>query len=165
MTFRANIPNASRNWERTYICIDLKTFYASVECVERGWDPFTTNLVVADMSRTEKTICLAITPAMKRLGVKNRCRIFEIPKNIHYYPAKPRMKLYMQKSVEIYRIYLQRVCPEDIHPYSIDECFIDATPYLSLYNTTAKEFAQELIGAVMQQTGITATAGIGSTLY
>lgn len=173
MTFRADIPNEPRSqaptapssWERTYICIDLKTFYASVECVERGWDPFTTNLVVADISRTEKTICLAITPAMKRLGVKNRCRIFEIPKNIHYYPAKPRMKLYMQKSVEIYRIYLQRVCPEDIHPYSIDECFIDATPYLSLYNTTAKEFAQELISAVMQQTGITATAGIGSNLF
>lgn len=173
MTFRANIPNEPSSqtptepssWERTYICIDLKTFYASVECVERGWDPFTTNLVVADMSRTEKTICLAITPAMKRLGVKNRCRIFEIPSNIHYYPAKPRMKLYMQKSVEIYRIYLQRVCPEDIHPYSIDECFIDATPYLSLYNTTAKEFAQELIDAVMQQTGITATAGIGSNLF
>lgn len=163
-----NIPNNAANpsnWERTYICIDLKTFYASVECVERGLDPFTTNLVVADLSRTEKTICLAITPAMKKLGVRNRCRIFEIPEGIEYEAAKPRMKLYMQKSVEIYRIYLQRICPEDIHPYSIDECFIDATPYLSLYGVSAKEFAQELISAVFQQTGITATAGIGSNLF
>lgn len=152
-------------WERTYICIDLKTFYASVECVERGLNPFSTNLVVADTSRTEKTICLAITPAMKRLGIKNRCRLFEIPKGIDYIPAKPRMKLYMQKSVEIYRIYLRYICSEDIHPYSIDECFIDATPYLSLYETTAEAFAQELIDAVMQQTGITATAGVGPNLF
>lgn len=162
----ANSPSAqSDEWAHTYICIDLKTFYASVECVELGLDPFTTNLVVADPSRTEKTICLAITPAMKRLGIRNRCRVFEIPKGIKYKTATPRMKLYMQKSVEIYRIYLQRVCPEDIHPYSIDECFIDATPYLALYGLTAKEFAQELIDAVMRQTGITATAGIGSNLF
>ena len=162
----ANNPSArSDEWAHTYICIDLKTFYASVECVELGLDPFTTNLVVADPSRTEKTICLAITPAMKRLGIRNRCRVFEIPKGIKYKTATPRMKLYMQKSVEIYRIYLQRVCPEDIHPYSIDECFIDATPYLALYGLTAKEFAQELIDAVMRQTGITATAGIGSNLF
>lgn len=161
----ANPSSQSSEWEHTYICIDLKTFYASVECVERGLNPFTTNLVVADPTRTDKTICLAITPAMKRLGVRNRCRVFEIPKEIDYEKAMPRMKLYMQKSVEIYRIYLQRICPEDIHPYSIDECFIDATPYLALYGLTAKEFAQELIDAVMQQTGITATAGIGSNLF
>lgn len=159
-----HVPNPE-TWEHTYICIDLKTFYASVECVERGLDPFTTNLVVADPTRTEKTICLAITPAMKRLGIRNRCRIFEIPEGIEYITAMPRMKLYMRKSVEIYRLYLQRICPEDIHPYSIDECFIDATPYLSLYGVSAQEFAQELIDAVMRQTGITATAGIGSNLF
>ena len=114
--------------ERTYICIDLKTFYASVECVERGLDPFTQNLVVADTARGTSTICLAITPAMKKLGVRNRCRIFEIPQNIDYIAAKPRMRHYMEMSARIYGIYLEYVSPQDIHVYSIDECFIDATP-------------------------------------
>ena len=112
---------------RIYACIDLKCFYASVECAERGLDPFTTNLVVADPDRHEGTICLAITPAMKRLGIKNRCRVFEIPKGVKYIMAKPRMRLYMQKSAEIYAIYLRYISPDDIHVYSIDECFLDMT--------------------------------------
>ena len=115
--------------ERTYLCIDLKTFYASVECADRGLDPFTTNLVVADESRGRTTICLAITPALKKLGVRNRCRLFEIPEGIPYTAVVPRMKRYMEASSDIYAIYLQFVSPEDIHIYSIDECFIDATPY------------------------------------
>ncbi|MBS5500616.1 MAG: DNA repair protein [Collinsella stercoris] len=151
--------------ERTYICIDLKTFYASVECVERGLDPFTQNLVVADTARGTSTICLAITPAMKKLGVRNRCRIFEIPQNIDYIAAKPRMRHYMEMSARIYGIYLEYVSPQDIHVYSIDECFIDATPYLPLYGLTARQFADELRGAVFARTGITATAGIGPNLF
>ena len=103
-----------------YICIDLKTFYASVECAARGLDLFTTNLVVADPERTEKTICLAITPAMKALGIRNRCRVFEIPKSVDYIMAPPRMRLYMEVSADIYSIYLRYVAPEDIYPYSID---------------------------------------------
>ena len=115
--------------ERTYVCIDLKSFYASVECVDRGLDPLTANLVVADPDRTEKTICLAITPSMKALGLSSRCRVFEIPESVDYVMAKPRMQRYMEASADIYSIYLRYVSPEDIHPYSIDECFIDATPY------------------------------------
>ena len=107
--------------DKAYICIDLKSFYASVECVERGLDPFSDNLVVADPDRTEKTICLAVTPAMKALGVKNRCRVFEIPPGIDYVVAKPRMRLYMQRSADIYTVYLQYISPDDIHVYSIDE--------------------------------------------
>lgn len=152
-------------WERTYLCIDLKTFYASVECVERGLDPFTQNLVVADTSRGRSTICLAVTPAMKRLGVRNRCRIFEIPPHIDYIAAKPRMRHYMEMSARIYGIYLEYVSPQDVHVYSIDECFIDATPYLSLYGLTARQFAEELQSAVFARTGITATAGIGPNLF
>ena len=151
--------------ERTYICIDLKTFYASVECVERGLDPFTQNLVVADTARGTSTICLAITPAMKKLGVRNRCRIFEIPQNIDYIAAKPRMHHYMEMSARIYGIYLEYVSPQDVHVYSIDECFIDATPYLPLYGLTARQFADELRRAVFARTGITATAGIGPNLF
>lgn len=150
---------------RTYICIDLKTFYASVECVERGLDPFTTNLVVADPDRTEKTICLAITPALKALGVRNRCRVFEIPDGISYRMARPRMKLYMRKSADIYAIYLRYVSAADIHAYSIDECFIDATPYLPFYGLDARGFARMLMDAVLRETGITATAGIGVNLF
>ena len=149
----------------TYLCIDLKTFYASVECVARGLDPFTTNLVVADPDRTEKTICLAVTPAMKALGVRNRCRVFEIPKHIRYIIAKPRMRRYMEVSAQIYEIYLRYVSPEDVHVYSIDECFIDATPYLALYQQDARTFAQMLMGAVLKETGIFATAGIGPNLF
>ena len=151
--------------KETFLCIDLKSFYASVECVERGLDPFTTNLVVADPDRSVSTICLAITPAMKKLGIRNRCRIHEIPDHIEYIVAKPRMQLYMEYSARIYGIYLNYVAKEDIHVYSVDECFMDVTRYLSLYHLTAKEMAQKLMDAVMEETGITATAGIGTNLY
>ena len=147
------------------MCIDLKSFFASVEAVDRGLDPFTTNLVVADPSRGNGAICLAITPAMKKLGVKNRCRIFEIPKRIEYITALPRMKLYMETSAKIYGIYLKYVSADDIHVYSIDECFIDITHYLSTYNKTPKEMAQMLMDAVMKETGICATAGIGTNMF
>lgn len=151
--------------QKTYICIDLKTFYASVECVDRGCDPFTTNLVVADPDRSHTTICLAITPAMKRLGIHNRCRIFEIPPGVDYIMAKPRMRHYMEVSAQIYGIYLEYVSPEDIHAYSVDECFIDATPYLKLYRQTARGFAKTLMDTVRSRTGIYATAGIGPNLF
>ena len=151
--------------QKSYICIDLKSFYASVECVERGLDPFKTNLVVADPTRSQSTICLAITPAMKKLGVKNRCRIHEIPAGIEYITAMPRMQLYIDYSARIYSIYLRYIFKEDIHVYSIDECFMDVTNYLSLYHMTEKEMAVELMDAVMKETGITATAGIGTNLY
>lgn len=150
---------------KTYICIDLKTFYASVECADRGLDPFKTNLVVADPERTRTTICLAITPAMKALGVKNRCRVFEIPDTIDYIMAVPRMSRYMEVSTNIYAIYLRFVSPRDVHVYSIDECFIDATPYLTLYNMDARAFAKTLMGAVFDETGICATAGVGTNLF
>ena len=151
--------------EKCYICIDLKSFYASVECADRGLDPFRVNLVVADPERTEKTICLAITPAMKALGIKNRCRVFEIPEGIEYIKAKPRMKRYMECSTFIYSIYLRYISAEDIHVYSIDECFIDATPYLSLYDMDSKSFAKMLMGEVFKETKICATAGIGTNLF
>lgn len=151
--------------QKSFICIDLKSFYASVECVERGLDPFKTNLVVADPKRSKSTICLAITPAMKKLGVKNRCRIHEIPAGIEYITAMPRMQLYIDYSAKIYSIYLRYVSKEDIHVYSIDECFMDVTDYLSLYHLTEKEMAVMLMNAVMKETGITATAGIGTNLY
>ena len=151
--------------KKTYMCIDLKSFYASVECVELGLDPFKTNLVVADSSRSDGTVCLAITPKMKELGIKNRCRIFEIPKNIEYIMAKPRMKLYMQKSAEIYSIYLKYVSKEDIHVYSVDECFIDITDYIKLYDKSAVELAKMMIEDVMRSTGICATVGIGDNLF
>ena len=150
---------------RTYVCIDLKSFYASVECVDRGLDPLTANLVVADPNRTEKTICLAITPSMKALGLSSRCRVFEIPEGVGYVMARPRMQRYMEVSADIYSIYLRYVSPEDIHAYSIDECFIDATPYLSLYRMGAKEFAVMLMEAVLAETGVCATAGIGPNLF
>jgi len=151
--------------DRTYVCIDLKSFYASVECADRGLDPFTVNLVVADPTRTEKTICLAITPAMKELGIRNRCRVFEIPADVDYIMAKPRMRRYMEVSCDIYSIYLRYASAEDIHVYSIDECFVDATPYLALYDTDARGFANMLMNAVMRETGICATAGIGTNLF
>ncbi len=148
-----------------YICIDLKSFYASVECAQRGLDPFETNLVVADPERTNKTICLAITPAMKEIGIRNRCRLFEIPENVDYLIAKPRMRHYMEVSAQIYEVYLRYVSPQDIHVYSIDECFIDATSYLGLYGKTEREFARMLMDAVFEETKITATAGIGTNLF
>lgn len=151
--------------EKTYLCIDLKSFYASVEAVERGLDPFKENLVVTDASRGNGAICLAITPAMKRLGVKNRCRIFEIPKNIKYISAKPRMKLYMKYSADVYGIYLRYIAKEDIYVYSVDECFFDVTAYLKLYEKTPLEMAQMLIDAVYKETGVCATAGVGTNLF
>ncbi len=151
--------------ERTYLCIDLKSFYASVECADRGLDPFTTNLVVADPDRTEKTICLAVSPALKSLGLPGRCRVFEIPEGIPYIMARPHMQRYMDVSADIYSVYLRYVSPEDIHPYSIDECFIDATPYLVLYQVDAKGFAVMLMDAVQAETGVCATAGIGPNLF
>ena len=150
---------------KSYVCIDLKSFYASVECVDRGLDPFTENLVVADPTRGSGTICLAITPAMKALGVKNRCRIFQIPNGIEYTMATPRMARYMEVSAQINALYLRYVSTEDIHVYSIDECFIDATPYLKLYRMGAKAFAEMLRNKVTEETGITATAGIGPNLF
>lgn len=154
-----------RDGERTYLCIDLKTFYASVECIDRGLDPFLTKLVVADPTRGDTTICLAISPAMKALGVRNRCRIFEIPRGIEYIKAMPRMRRYMEVSARIYGIYLRYVSPDDIHPYSIDECFIDATPYLKLYDIDARSFAEKLMSEVRRDTGVCATAGIGPNLF
>lgn len=150
---------------RTYMCIDLKSFYASVECLERGLDPMTTNLVVADPERTEKTICLAVSPAMKALGVPGRCRVFEIPKNIKYIKAPPRMQLYIDRSAEIYAIYLKFIAKEDIHVYSIDEVFMDVTDYLPMYRMTARELGQKIMTDILETTGVTATCGIGTNLY
>ena len=185
--------------ERTYIAIDLKSFYASVECAERGLDPLTTNLVVADTSRTAKTICLAVSPSLKAYGIPGRARLFEVERKVRevnierrqkiqkreftgestderelaenpelelqYIAATPRMALYIEYSVRIYRIYLKYVAPEDIHVYSIDEVFIDATAYLRTYGMTAKKLAEKMIRDVLEQTGITAAAGIGTNLY
>ena len=196
--------------DRTYIAIDLKSFYASVECVERHFDPLTTNLVVADPSRTEKTICLAVSPSLKAHGISGRARLFEVVQRVKevnaqrltravkggfiqkdeggkyrfasasfdaptiendptmelsYYVAPPRMKLYEEYSTKIYSIYLKYIAPEDIHVYSIDEVFIDATQYLSTYNMTAYELTMAMIREVLYTTGITATAGIGANLF
>ena len=185
--------------QKQYIAIDLKSFYASVECIERGLDPMKTNLVVADVSRTEKTICLAVSPSLKKYGIPGRARLFEavqklkevnalrrsfapnreftgkswdadeLDKNpaleIDYIAAPPRMAHYMEHSAKIYETYLKYVAPEDIHVYSIDEVFIDATPYLKLNRKTAEEFARMLLRDVLATTGITATAGIGTNLY
>ncbi|MCR5201511.1 MAG: DNA repair protein [Lachnospiraceae bacterium] len=151
--------------KRQYIAIDLKSFYASVECVERGLDALSAKLVVADPERTDKTICLAVSPALKKLGVKNRCRVFEIPKNIDYIMAPPRMQLYIDYSTKIYSVYLQFVSSDDIHPYSIDEVFMDVTHYLSMYGLSARELAVKIMDKVYKETGITATAGVGTNLY
>lgn len=150
---------------KQYLCIDLKTFYASVECVERGLDPFKVNLVVADKSRGKGALCLAISPRMKRAGVKNRCRLFEIPKYMQYMIAKPRMKLYMEYSANIYGIYLKYFSKDDIYVYSIDEAFFDITPYLNYYKKSALEIAKMILDDVYKTTGITATCGIGTNLY
>lgn len=151
--------------ERRYICIDLKSFYASVECVERGLNPLTTKLVVADPERTKQTICLAITPAMKELGIKNRCRVFQIPPNVEYIMAEPRMQLYIDYSAEIYGIYLRYISKEDIHVYSIDEVFMDVTDYLGMYGMRAEELGNKIMQEVFDETGITATCGVGTNLY
>lgn len=145
--------------------IDMKSFFASVECVERGLNAMTTKLVVADLSRTEKTICLAVSPALKKLGVRNRCRLFEIPKDIDYIIAPPRMSKYIQYAAEIYGIYLKYISKDDIHVYSIDECIIDVTDYLHLYKLRAKEFAQILMDEIGKKLGLPSTVGIGSNMY
>ena len=151
--------------QKYYLCIDLKTFYASVECVERGLDPFNTNLVVADPTRGKGTICLAVSPKMKMLGVKNRCRIFEIPPTIKYIMAMPRMKKYIEYSANIYGVYLKYFSKEDIHVYSIDEAFMDVTKYLRLYKLNPMELAKKIIKDIFKNYGITATAGIGTNMY
>ena len=151
--------------DRQYLCIDLKSFYASVECVERGLDPMTTRLVVADPERSDKTICLAVSPAMKALGVRNRCRVFEIPPDIDYIMSTPRMALYVERSADIYGVYLTYLAPEDIHVYSIDEVFMDVTYYLSLYGCTARELGERIRADVLARTGIPASCGIGPNLY
>lgn len=153
------------NKTRTYLCIDLKSFYASVECAERGLDPLTTNLVVADPERTDKTICLAISPSMKALGIPNRCRVFQIPKGIDYIMATPRMQLYIDYSAEIYAIYLKYIAKEDIYVYSIDEAFMDVTDYLAMYQMTARELGTTIMNDVLWSLGITAACGIGTNLY
>ena len=163
--------------QRTYIAIDLKSFYASVECVERGLDPLKANLVVADPSRTDKTICLAVSPSLKAYGIPGRPRLFEVVQrvrevnrqnpglNLDYIVAPPRMAHYMKVSTQVYQTYLRYVRPEEIHVYSIDEVFIDVTDYLPTYRLTAHELAIRMIRDVLKTTGITATAGIGTNLY
>lgn len=150
---------------REIICIDLKSFYASVECVERDLDPFKTNLVVADPTRGSGTVCLAVSPKMKMLGVKNRCRVFEIPQNIRYIKAKPRMSKYIEYSANIYSIYLKYVSKDDIHVYSIDEAFLDVTEYLKIYKMNSLQLAKNIITEIYNTYKITATAGVGTNLY
>ncbi len=163
--------------EKSYIAIDLKSFYASVECVDRGLDPLKTRLVVADESRTEKTICLAVSPALKAYGIPGRARLFEVVQKVRelnrrdpslkldYIVARPRMSRYMEVSTAVYEVYLKYAAPEDIHVYSVDEVFIDATAYLRALGMTAREMAVTMIRDVLKTTGITATAGIGTNLY
>lgn len=165
--------------ERSYIAIDLKSFYASVECVERGLNPLKTNLVVADPSRTEKTICLAVSPSLKAYGIPGRARLFEVIQRVRevnrgrkpgepeltFLTAPPRMSLYLDYSARIYRVYLRYIAPEDIHVYSIDEVFLDVTAYLHTYKMTARQLAKQMIREVYRETGITAAAGIGTNLY
>lgn len=151
--------------ERTYFCIDMKCFFASVECAERGLNPFETNLVVADEERGTNALCLAISPKMKSLGCKNRCRMSEIPKHIRYIVAKPRMKKYIEYAADIYDIYLDYIDPNDIHVYSIDEAFLDVTAYLKMYNMDKVEFAKFLINQIARRKHIPAAAGIGTNLY
>lgn len=150
---------------RTYLCIDLKSFFASVECVERGLDSMKTNLVVADPTRGGGSICLAVSPHMKELGIKNRCRVFEIPEEIDYITATPKMKKYIEYSANIYALYLKYVASEDIHVYSIDEVFMDVTHYLKLYKKSPEELAITIMEDIYNTYGIRATAGIGSNLY
>ena len=184
---------------RTYLAVDLKSFYASVECIERGLDPLTTNLVVADLSRTEKTICLAVTPSLKARGISGRARLFEVVQRVKevnarrlrsapgrqfsgsssddtalkadpglavdYIVAPPRMAHYMEWSTRVYNVYLKYVAPEDIHNYSIDEVLMDVTNYLATYKLSPRELAMKIVLDVLDTTGITATAGIGTNLY
>lgn len=151
--------------QRVYFVIDMKSFFASVECAERNLDPMTTNLVVADETRTNKTICLAVSPALKKLGIKNRCRLFEIPQNINMIIAPPRMKKYIEYAANIYGIYLNYISKNDIHVYSIDECILDVTDYLKLYKVRAKEFAQKLMSEIYSKYKIPSSCGIGTNMY
>ena len=153
------------NGNKIYLCIDLKSFYASVECVERGWDPLTARLVVADPERSEKTICLAVSPALKQMGVPNRCRVFQIPKEIPFKMAPPRMHLYIDYAAEIYGVYLKYIAKEDIQVYSIDEAFLDVTNYLHLYQMTAVELGRKIMQDILDTTGIPAACGVGTNLY
>ncbi len=153
------------NGNRIYLCIDLKSFYASVECVERGWDPLTARLVVADPERSEKTICLAVSPALKQMGVPNRCRVFQIPKEIPYKMAPPRMQLYIDYAAEVYGVYLKYIAKEDIQVYSIDEAFLDVTDYLHLYQMTAVELGRKIMQDILDTTKIPAACGVGTNLY
>ena len=143
----------------------MKAFFASVECAERGYNPFEVNLVVADKTRGRGALCLAVSPKMKSLGVKNRCRLFEIPKDIEYEIAKPRMSKYIEYTADIYEIYLNYISKDDIHVYSIDESFIDATDYLKLYNLSPKQFASKLMNEIADKKHIPSTVGIGTNLY
>jgi DNA polymerase V len=151
--------------ERSYICIDLKSFYASVECVERGLDVMKARLVVADPERSDKTICLAVSPALKALGVPGRCRVFEIPKGIEYIMAPPRMQLYIDYSARVYAIYLKYISKDDIHVYSVDEAFMDVTDYLTLYQMSARELGQMILDDIFKTLGLRATCGIGTNLF
>ena len=162
--------------EHIYVAIDLKSFYASVECVERGLDPLTANLVVADPERTEKTICLAVSPSLKKYGIPGRARLFEVVQKVNelnkgrqepieFITAKPRMALYMEYSARIYQIYLKYIAPEDIHVYSVDEVFMDVGAYLNTYQMTARELVTLMIHDVLSETGITATCGIAPNMY
>ena len=163
-----NILKGETAGTRQYIAIDLKSFYASVECVERGLDPLSARLVVADESRTEKTICLAVSPALKAYGIPGRARLFEVyqkARGVDFIIAMPRMAKYIEVSSKIYGIYLKYIAPEDIHVYSIDEVFMDVTNYLATYKKTAHQLAITMIRDVLKQTGITATAGIGTNMY
>ena len=151
--------------QRVYFVIDMKSFFASVECAERGLDAMTTDLVVADEERSDRTICLAVSPSMKAKGIKNRCRLYEIPKNLDYIIAKPRMKKYIEYAGEIYAIYLKYIDKNDIHVYSIDECILDVTDYLKIYKIKAKEFAKKLMNEIWEKLGIPSSAGIGTNMY
>lgn len=150
--------------KRNILCIDLKSFFASCECIERNLDPFNIPLVVANPNQGNGAITLAITPYLKKFGIKSRTRLYEIPSNIKYKIVPPRMSLYIQKSKEVVNIYLDFVAEEDLHIYSIDECFLDVTNYLKLYNKTDYELAEEILNTIQQKTGLTATCGIGPNL-
>ena len=150
--------------KRNILCIDLKSFFASVECVKRGLDPFTTPLVVANNKQGNGAITLAVTPYLKNLGIKGRTRLYEIPKNITYQIVPPRMKLYLEKSKEVVKIYADFVSFEDLHIYSIDECFLDVTDYLHYYQLTEEELAVKILQTIETKTGLTATCGIGPNM-
>ena len=151
--------------QKQYLCIDQKSFYATVECVERNLDPKTADLVVADPERSQNTICLAVSAHLKKRGVQNRCRIKDIPSYIEHIVAPPRMQLYIDYAAEIYGVFLKYLSPDDIYVYSIDESFLDVTPYLKMYGMTAKELAKTIMQDVRDTVGTVSTCGIGTNLY